>query len=100
MEDRYSLISLADNISGLPRPIKLTIAYSSGDIISAHDGQLGISSNETNLPQLNRLSLGFQDYTSDGYLNGHIKRFTYFPNRIDNSKLKSITSKPNPYDRR
>lgn len=85
-------VSLADNIPGLPRPIKAAVAYKVGDYRGAYDGQLALTSTVGSTPAVNQLSIGSQNYSSDGYFNGHIKRLAYFPTRLPDATLQNITS--------
>jgi hypothetical protein len=86
------LRDLASNIAGLPRPIKAAIAYKSGDYRGAHDGQLALTSSDSQVPIVNQLSIGSTNYTSDGYLNGHIARLAYFPTRKTDQQLIDLTT--------
>jgi hypothetical protein len=85
--------SLASNLSGLPKSLKACIAYKSGSSSGVIDGVLKDSSTTPNVPNtINQLSLGSQNFSSDGYLNGHISRLTYFPTRLPDATLQNITS--------
>ena len=84
--------TLADNIPGLPRPIKAAIAYKAGDYRGAYDGQLTLTSTVGSTPTVDQLSIGSQGYSSDGYFNGHIKLLAYFPTRKTDETLEEITA--------
>jgi hypothetical protein len=85
--------SLADNLSGLPNPLKSGLAYRSGSSRGAINGVLKTLSATTSTPSnIDQLSLGSQNFSADGYLNGHIKRLAYFPTRLSDDILKSITT--------
>jgi hypothetical protein len=90
---RETTISLATATSGMPKPIKATIAYQSGSTRGVIDGVLKTLSSTTQVPNsIDQLSLGSQNFSADGYLNGHIKRLTYFPTRLPDANLQNITS--------
>lgn len=90
---RVTTISLATATSGMPKPIKATIAYQSGSTRGVIDGVLKTLSSTTQVPNsIDQLSLGSQNFSADGYLNGHIKRLTYFPTRLPDANLQNITS--------
>jgi hypothetical protein len=77
----------------MPKPIKATIAYQSGSTRGVIDGVLKTLSSTTQVPNsIDQLSLGSQNFSADGYLNGHIKRLTYFPTRLPDANLQNITS--------
>lgn len=41
---------------------------------------------------INELALGFRgNYSANSYLNGYIRRFIYYPRRLNNSQLQNIT---------
>ena len=85
--------SLASNLSGLPKSLKAGIAYKAGSSSGVIDGVLKDSSTTLNVPNtINQLSLGSQNFSSDGYLNGHISRLAYFPTRLPDATLQDITS--------
>ena len=84
--------SLADNLSGLPKPLKAGLAYKSGSSRGVIDGVLKTLSSTTAVPDsINQLSLGSQNFSADGYLNGHISRLAYFTTRKTDQELIKIT---------
>ena len=95
---RGGATSLATAPSGMPKPLKTTISYQSGSTRGVIDGELQTLSSVIDTPNnINQVGLGCQNFDSTGFLNGHISRLAYFPTRLPDDKLKSITSKPNPY---
>jgi len=85
--------SLAGNISGLPKPLKAGLAYKSESSRGVIDGVLKTLSSTIHVPNsINQLSLGSQNFSADGYLNGHISHLAYFTTRLPDDKLKSITT--------
>jgi hypothetical protein len=87
-----SATALASNIAGLPRPIKAAITYKAGDYRGAYDGQLALTSTFGSTPVVNQLSIGSQNFTSDGYFNGHIKSLTYYSTLSDDATLETLTT--------
>jgi hypothetical protein len=79
------------NISGLPKALKLGISYDSGGTKGFAEGSsTGSTTSFTTLPD--RISIGSQDYTSDGYLNGHIKRLAYWSTKLSDSDMDTVTT--------
>ena len=84
--------SLATNTTTAPAQIKYGLAYKSGDSQGAIDGVLETSSTNNTPVGINQLSIGSQNFSSDGYLNGHIKRLAYFNTRLPDATLQNITT--------
>ena len=78
----------------MPKPIKACIAYKPGSSRGVINGDLKTLSTTNNVPDaINQVGIGFQNYGgSSGLLNGHITRLAYFPTRLPDDKLKSITT--------
>ena len=70
---------------------KAASAYNTSTYITCADGTL---SNERNVvtADLNTLTRAQIGQNGSNYLNGHIKRLTYFNTRLSDDKLKSITA--------
>ena len=72
--------------------IQQAIGYKSGDTKAAGGGVLTSGVVTTNIPTVNRFQIGAFPSTPGDPLNGHIKRLTYFSNRLADATLQSITS--------
>jgi len=84
--------SLASSVSGLPKPLKAGIAYKSGSSRGVFDGVLKTLSSTTQVPNsIDQLSLGSQNFSAEGYLNGHISRIAYFPPRKTDQESIDLT---------
>lgn len=90
---RYGVsTSLATNTTTSPARIKYGLAYQSGNSRGVIDGVLKGSSINSVPIGIDQLSIGSQNFSSDGYLNGHIKRLAYFNTRLPDATLQNITS--------
>jgi hypothetical protein len=75
------------NVSGINK-----VAYAGANLdhaLCANSGTVGTSTLYA-MPVVNQLSIGNQ--LTANYLNGHIQRIAYFPRRLANAELTSITS--------
>ena len=71
---------------------KMAAGYVANGIQMAANGVLGTEDTSANLPTVNRLILGSQDSsTANTFLNGTIRRLTYWPARLPNETLQNIT---------
>ena len=58
--------------------------------IGAFNGSLTVASTSLSMPVVNQMSIG--SFLDAKFFNGHIKRLAYFPVRLPNTTLQSITS--------
>lgn len=86
-----AVTALASNIAGLPRRIRAAVAYKAGDYRGAYDGQLASASSQSQVPNVNQLSIGSASYRDNGYFNSHIRQFSYYNTRIDDASLPILT---------
>ena len=72
-------------------PIKTASSYATNNVNSATNTILGISDNLATIPAVTRLDFGNR---FDGLrpLNGHIKSFKYYPIRLTNAQLQTLTN--------
>lgn len=69
----------------------IAFVFAENDVTGAVDGALAASPDTScNLPTTTTLRVGSR--VSDGYLNGHIKRLTYFPTRKSDSELQALSA--------
>lgn len=73
---------------------KTASAYKLNDIAHTLDGRTPGTDTSATLPTVNtlRIGCGNEAGTSASFINGHIAKFYYWPNRLPNSKLQSLTS--------
>ena len=91
---KNTITSLSTAVSGMPKPIKTCLAYKPGSSRGVIDGDLKTLSTTSDIPNaIDQVGLGVQNFgTVSGFLNGHISRLAYFPTRLPDDKLKSITT--------
>ena len=71
--------------------IKAAIAYKESDSAGCLNGGAAVTTSPGTLPLLTRADIG-KDHNSGNPLNGHIKRIMYYPKRLPNSQLVTLTS--------
>jgi hypothetical protein len=69
---------------------RYTFAYRPAVFASTANGVTATESSITTYPTVNQVALG-QAYNNVQYLNGTIRRLTYWPQRLSNSTLQAIT---------
>ena len=70
---------------------RLALAYKATDSKFATSKSLSNTETSVTIPSVNRLYLG-NEYNQTDRRPGHIKRLSYFPTRLPNATLQSITS--------
>ena len=68
---------------------RLASTYQSNDLHIAQNGTLGTASTSCTLPTVTNLYLGSSGSTN--YLNSWLRKFEYYPTRLTNSKLTTIS---------
>ncbi len=71
---------------------KIAGAYKLNDVQAALGGTLGTADTSVTLPTVNRLMIGQQAGGSPVYLNGTISLLKYWPTRLTNAQLQSLTT--------
>lgn len=72
-------------------PFKIAGAYAANDAQAALGGTLGTADTSLALPTVDRLMIGSQAGTPV-YLNGTVSQLLYWPTRLPNSTLQSLTT--------
>jgi hypothetical protein len=67
--------------------LKLGFAYKTNDFAASGNGAAAVTSGSGALPTVNRMLLG----NSDQYINGYLRRITYYPRRLTADELRQIT---------
>lgn len=71
---------------------KIAGAYKLNDVQAALGGTLGTADTAVTMPTVDRLMIGQQAGGSPVYLNGTISLLKYWPTRLTNAELQSITT--------
>jgi len=71
---------------------KIAGAYKLNDVQAALGGTLGTADTSATMPTVNRLMIGQQGGVSPVYLNGTISLLKYWPTRLTNAELQSLTT--------
>lgn len=70
---------------------KIAFAVTTNDSVAAADGTVGTPDTTVTLPSgLTRFSLG--NGNLGAFLNGYLRRITYYPRRLSNAELQAITA--------
>jgi hypothetical protein len=76
--------------------IKFTYGYATDDIATFRNGLVGETDTDADLGDLqplDQMGIGCLHYAVTGeFLNGHIRRIAYFPKRLSNALLQSLTT--------
>jgi hypothetical protein len=93
---RDATVNVAVNVSysGSLAKLATTIFSASGER-SVNGSTVNIDSTVLTLPPMESLSIGYNNVVgtpATNYLNGHIQRIAYYPRRLSNAELQSITS--------
>ena len=70
---------------------KSAFAYATNDIASTRNGATPVADTLATIPTVDRLVLG-ADADQTAKLNGYLRRIVYYPRRLSNAELQSITS--------
>mgnify|MGYP003654130090 FL=1 len=81
---------------GLGAPVKVSFSYALNNLVLVVDGATAGTNTNSALPTVTAVTIGAA-YDSSGYtnyyaLNGHISRLMYWPKRLSDSALQSLTS--------
>jgi hypothetical protein len=76
---------------GVGAVIKSAGAYAANNFALATNGTLGTDDTSGTVPVVSQANIGANE-SNTGQLNGHIRRVSYFPRRLANAELTSITS--------
>jgi hypothetical protein len=99
--DGISAYSVSNRVSGVQNAIlnlggfssnqkeKISFSYKLNDFSSSRNGLSPITASSGTLSSNNRLDIGV--IQGGNHLNGHIAQLTYYPNRLSNSQLITLT---------
>jgi hypothetical protein len=71
---------------------KTALAYAANDIAMSANGAAALTDTSATIPTVTRLWLGDDGSGSPRYLNGYLRRITYYPRRLSNAELQAITT--------
>jgi hypothetical protein len=78
--------------SGSPTSLaKIAAAYKQNDFAASLNGATPATDTSGAIPPVNKLNIGSASNGTSN-LNGHIRRITYYPQRLTNAQLQSITT--------
>ena len=67
-------------------------AYALNDAIGVYEGTLTTNDTTVVLPVgVDRMGIGFRDDNDSGFINGTIKKLIYYPKRLTNAQLQTLT---------
>jgi hypothetical protein len=66
------------------------LGYKINDCASSLDGGNTVNDSSVQIPTVDRMFIGSRD-SSTNFLNGHISRITYYPRRLSNAELETLT---------
>jgi hypothetical protein len=67
-------------------------AYALNDMIGVYEGTLTAPDTNALLPVgVDRMGIGYRDDTSTAFINGTIKKLFYYPKRLTNTQLQTLT---------
>ena len=73
--------------------VKAASAFAASDRALSVNGGVAVTSATGAMPVTSiRMSLGVDDSLSVGFLNGYLRRVTYYPRRLNNAELANLTS--------
>ena len=81
--------ALNSNISSTT--FKSVLAIKSGDYAATINANAPNNSTAVGIPTVDRLKIGVASNGTSSFLNGHIKRLTYFNKRLSNGELVNLT---------
>jgi hypothetical protein len=67
-------------------------AYKVDDFASVVNGGAAVTDGLGSLPTVDRLILGANPVGNAAFLNGYLRRITYYPRRLSNAELQAITA--------
>jgi hypothetical protein len=71
---------------------KTALAYAANDIAMSANGAAALTDTSATIPTVTRLWLGDDGSGSPRYLNGYLRRVSYYPRRLANAELIALTA--------
>jgi len=74
------------------RKYKVAVSIKKDDYNASFNGENTQSDNSGDLYTADHISIGYYKPSPQAYLNGHIQRLTYYPFKLTDNQLKTVTS--------
>ena len=74
------------------RKMLTAVSIKKDDYDASFNGEDAQSDNSGDLYTADHISIGYYKPSPQAYLNGHIQRLIYYPTKLSNSQLKTLTS--------
>ena len=88
-----SVASMNAGLITLNTPIKLAAVYRVNDFAVSQNGAASTVDTAGAVPVgANRLDIGWATNYSGLFLNGHIRKITYYPTRLTNAQLQALST--------
>jgi len=71
---------------------KAAFAYKLDDFAGSVNGNAAVTDTSGTIPTVNILALGSGEVLGANSLNGYLRRVSYFPRRLSNAELQTLTS--------
>lgn len=71
---------------------KVAFAYAANNFAASFNGAAATTDTSGTLPIVDRLTLGSNWAASNFFLNGHIRRISYYPSRLSNAQLQALSA--------
>ena len=73
--------------------MKVAFAIKKDDFAASFNGGATLTDTSGNVSETNdHLAIGYYKPSPQAYLNGHIQRLAYYPKRLPNNQLKTLSS--------
>jgi len=82
--------SIGIDVSGSTR--KSALSYSANNINFACNGSLGVTDTSASLPVVNSLVIGTRGNSGDNFINGYVKKLSYYPKALPSAELQEMTA--------
>jgi len=84
-------VSITTTAPAARTTFKRAVAYKANDFAASHNGAAAVTDTSGTVPTVDRLYLGYD--TSGGVqLNGHIRSLTYYPKRLSDAQLATLSA--------
>ncbi len=71
---------------------KIGFAYKSNDAAASLNGASVVADTTFSVPTVTQLQIGYYDKSTSSPINGHISRLCYYPTRLTNAQLQSLST--------
>lgn len=71
-------------------PARMVLAYKLNSIAGSLNGGTVSTDNTANIPTVSRLDIGFTSGSTSSYINGHVQKVMYWPQRITDAEVRAF----------